>query len=78
MALNNLPDSHWTGYFRLAPETDYANPAVKIGGGIVLPSFTTAQRDALANVPTGTVIYNSTTNKVNVRVAAAWEAITSA
>lgn len=44
-----------------------------------LVSLTTAERDALSPQPAaGTVIYNSTTNKLNVRVAAAWEAITSA
>lgn len=41
------------------------------------PVLTTTQRDALT--PTeGMVIYNSTTHKLNVRVAAAWEAVTSA
>lgn len=41
-------------------------------------SLTTAERDALSPQPgAGTIIYNSTTNKLNVRVAAAWEAITS-
>jgi hypothetical protein len=40
--------------------------------------MTTAQRDALVNVPTGYMIYNSTTNKLNVRTAGGWEAVTSA
>jgi len=41
------------------------------------PVLTTTQRDALT--PTeGMVIYNSTTHKLNVRTAAAWEAVTSA
>jgi hypothetical protein len=45
-----------------------------------IPKLTTAQRDALtgANLFPGLLIYNTTTNKLNVRVAAAWEAITSA
>ena len=66
MALNNAPVNHWVGYFRY---TD---------GGSVPTSYTTAERDALTNVPNGVVIYNSTTNKLNVKVAAGWEAITSA
>lgn len=45
-----------------------------------IPKLTTAQRDALTgtNLYTGLLIYNTTTNKLNVRVAAAWEVITSA
>lgn len=66
MALNNAPDSHWAGYLRIAD------------GGVVPTSYTTAERDALADVPNGVVIYNETTNKLNVKVAAGWEAITSA
>jgi hypothetical protein len=46
--------------------------------GCVIPSLTTANRDLLVGVPAGVVIYNTTTNKLNVRVAAAWEAVTSA
>lgn len=46
--------------------------------GCLFPVHTTAERDALTGIPAGYVIYNSTTNKLNVRVAAAWEAITSA
>ena len=48
------------------------------GQGVWPPRYTTAARDALVNPSTGLVIYNTTTNKLNVRVAAAWEAITSA
>lgn len=46
--------------------------------GLALPAMTTAQRDAIAAPIAGLLIYNTTTGKVNVRVAAAWEAITSA
>lgn len=41
-------------------------------------SMSTTTRDALSSPPAGLVIYNTTTNKLNVRVAAAWEAVTSA
>lgn len=45
---------------------------------MVIPVLTTTARDALASPPEGMLVYNSTTHKLNVRVAAAWEAITSA
>lgn len=46
----------------------------------IIPQLTTTERDALtgANLFPGLMIYNTTTNKLNVRVAAAWEAVTSA
>jgi hypothetical protein len=46
----------------------------------VIPKYTTTARDALAAAarPEGLVIYNTTTHKLNVRVAAAWEVVTSA
>ncbi len=46
--------------------------------GFLPPVMTTTQRDAIGTPTAGLVIYNSTTNKLNVRVAAAWEAVTSA
>ncbi len=77
MALNsNTGDAQWTGELVLAPQTD--NDGNVIGGGLVLPPMTTTERDAIASPKSGTLVYNSTTNKANLRVAAAWEAITSA
>lgn len=46
--------------------------------GVILPSLTSTQRDAIPTPTAGTLIYNSTTGKLNIRVAAAWEAVTSA
>lgn len=46
--------------------------------GLLLPVMTTTQRDAISSPAEGLVIYNVTTHKLNVRVAAAWEAVTSA
>ena len=48
---------------------------------LVLPHATTAVRDALL-AEVGTIIYNSTTNKINFCITAAagagsWEAVTS-
>lgn len=42
------------------------------------PQMTTTERNALPSQVAGMVIYNSSTGKLNVRGAAAWEAVTSA
>lgn len=47
-------------------------------GGFALPQYTTTARNAIASPVEGMLIYNTTTHKLNVRVAAAWEAVTSA
>ena len=41
------------------------------------PTLTSTQRDALTATP-GMLIYNTTTNKLNVRTVATWEVVTSA
>lgn len=46
--------------------------------GLLPPRMTTTQRDAISSPTDGLVIYNSTTNKINVRANGAWEAVTSA
>jgi hypothetical protein len=46
--------------------------------GFLPPRMTTVQRDAIVSPDAGLVIYNTTTGKLNVRGAAAWEAVTSA
>lgn len=45
-----------------------------------IPKLTTTARDALTGTDlyAGLLIYNTTTNKLNLRVAAAWEVVTSA
>jgi len=45
--------------------------------GILFPRMTTVQRDAIPAPIPGLVIFNTTTNKLNVRGALAWEAVTS-
>lgn len=45
--------------------------------GLIFSRMTTAQRDAIVNPINGLVIYNLTTNKLNVYTTV-WEAITSA
>ncbi len=46
-------------------------------GALVLPRMTTVQRDALTGA-SGMLIYNTSTNKLNVYTGAAWEVVTSA
>jgi hypothetical protein len=46
--------------------------------GFLPPRMTTAQRDAISSPPAGLMIYNTTTNKLNVHTASSWEAVTSA
>ena len=46
--------------------------------GLLLPRMTTTERDNITSPPAGLMIYNTTLAKVNVRVAAAWETVTSA
>ena len=48
-----------------------------IFGNVRAPNMTSTQRDAMDNPQPGTVIYNTTTGKLNVRCASTWEAITS-
>ena len=46
-------------------------------GQVLLPQFTTVARDALT-ASAGQIIYNTTTNKINIYNGTAWEAVTSA
>lgn len=45
--------------------------------GFLPPRMTTTQRNAISSPPAGLVIYNSSTNKLNLYTGAAWEAVTS-
>lgn len=45
--------------------------------GFLPPRMTTTQRDAISTPAPGLVIYNTTTGKLNVRGASAWEAVSS-
>lgn len=46
--------------------------------GVLFPRMTTTQKNAITSPAAGLVIYDTTLNKLCVRVAAAWETITSA
>ncbi len=41
------------------------------------PEYTTVQRDALSDPQNGQVIYNSTTNRIEIRQNGAWKYITN-
>jgi hypothetical protein len=45
--------------------------------GFLPPRMTTAQRDAITSVPAGLMVYNTTTNKLNVYNGTTWETVTS-
>jgi hypothetical protein len=45
--------------------------------GLLLPRLNSTQRDAISSPPAGLVIYNTTTGKINVRGASAWEEVAS-
>jgi hypothetical protein len=64
----------------LAGNTALTNAQIIALQKAAIPKITTAVRDALTgdDLYEGLVIYNMTTHKLNVRVAAAWEAVTSA
>lgn len=64
----------------LAGNTTLTNAQIIALQKAAIPKMTTTVRDALtgADLYTGLIIYNTTTNKLNIRVAAAWEAVTSA
>ena len=51
---------------------------VRFDGIPFLASFTTTARDLLSAVPAGSVIFNTTTSKLNFYTGSAWEAVTSA
>lgn len=61
-----------------APNSKAALTVTSTTQGFLPPRMTGVQRDAISAPTAGLVIYNSTTNKLNVYTGAAWEAITSA
>jgi hypothetical protein len=46
--------------------------------GFLPPRMTGAQRDDISSVPAGLIVFNTTTNKINVYNGSAWESVTSA
>jgi hypothetical protein len=73
-----------TGTYRTAIGSDSRcqnNNAIKLGRDtldvVILPSMTTVVRDAVSSPAGGSLIFNSTTNKLNFYNGTAWEAVTS-
>lgn len=65
----------------VAATTSVTSPIVNVGtlGRLLLgPGFTTTQKNALTGVAEGTVIYDTTLNKLCMYTGAAWETVTSA
>ena len=81
------PDSQALSYIGMAigslglgtqsPDASALLDLVATTRGMGIPAMTTIQRDAIASPRAGLAIYNTTTGKLNIRVAAAWEAVTS-
>lgn len=65
------------GLGTVSPETKSILDLTSTTQGFLPPRMTTTQRDAITSPPAGLMIYNTTTNKLNV-FTTTWEAITSA
>jgi hypothetical protein len=81
---NTAPTSA-TGTYRTAIGSDsrcQRDNAIKLGRDtldvVILPSMTTTVRDAVSSPAGGSLIFNSTTSKLNFYTGSAWEAVTSA
>lgn len=59
-------------------DTDLGNIIRHINRGPHFAQVTTAQRDLLTNLWGGRIIFNTTTQKLNVYNGSSWEQITSA
>jgi len=49
-----------------------------VNNQLLPPSFTTAERDAIANPPAGSIIFNETTNQINYFDGATWGLLATA
>lgn len=70
-----------SGVLSVGATSPNAAAAVQIDSttkGLLPPRMTTTQRDAISSPPAGLLIYNTSTGKLNVRGASAWEAVSSA
>lgn len=68
----NVDASGRVGIGTNTPSTAAQLDITSTTGGILFPRMTTTQRDAISTPPDGLVVYNSTTNKLQVRAAGAW------
>jgi len=66
---------HSTGGINVGAATPNAAAQLQVDSttrGFLPPRMTTAQRDAITTPPDGLVLYNTSTNKLQVRAAGAW------
>jgi hypothetical protein len=64
-----------TGNVGIGTGTPSASAALEVAsatGGVLFPRMTTTQRDAIGSPANGLVLYNITTDKLQVRAAGAW------
>ena len=66
-----------TGFGTATPNAAALIDLTSTTKGFLPPRMTTTQRDAISSPPSGLLVYNTTTGKLNVRGAAAWEVVTS-
>jgi hypothetical protein len=55
-----------------SPDASSALDVTSTTGGVLFPRMTGTQRDAIGSPANGLVLYNTTTNKLQVRAAGAW------
>jgi len=60
------------GFGTATPDAKAALDVTSTTKGFLPPRMTTAQRDAISAPTAGLVLYNATTNKLQVRTDAAW------
>lgn len=68
----NVDASGRVGIGTNTPSTAAQLDITSTTGGLLLPRMTGTQRDAISSPPDGLLIYNTTTNKAQVRAASAW------
>lgn len=68
----NVDASGRVGIGTNTPSTAALLDVTSTTGGVLFPRMTGTQRDAISTPPDGLVIYNTTTNKLQVRAASAW------
>lgn len=80
LEFNNVGSSHMLGGFAIGGTTRDASSILDLQAtnlGFLPPTMTTTQRDAISSPASGLIVYNTTTNKINVRTASSWEEVTS-
>jgi hypothetical protein len=60
------------GFGTASPDAKAALTVTSTTKGFLPPRMTTAQRDAITSPTAGLILYNSTTNKLQVRTNTAW------